>query len=100
MTTFTCPECGEQLTYEAGTPFGYLWFALSVFGVPTAAYFLGFRDSTLVFASIGGAILFYVVGMSIHRLFNPPQATQIEGYGGLRLTDKSKRQEGDRPKDD
>jgi hypothetical protein len=100
MTTFTCPECGEQLTYEVGTLFDYVWFALSVFGVPTVIYFLGFRDSTLVFASIGGTILFYVVGMSIHHLFSPPQATQIEGYGGLRLTDKAKRHEAERPNDD
>lgn len=100
MTTFTCPECGEQLTYEVGTTFDYLWFALSIFGVPILVYFLGFRDSTLIFASIGGAIWCYVVGMSVRSLFNPLQATQLEGYGGLRLTDKSKRLERGRPNDD
>jgi len=72
LTVFTCPECGEQLHYEAGW-FGSVWFAVSLFGVPVAVYLLGFRDLSLVWVSAGAAICVFVLGISIHSRFSSPK---------------------------
>jgi hypothetical protein len=90
--TFTCPNCEEVLTYETRS-FDYLLLAFSIYGTPIALYFCGFRGLTLAAASVGGAIVFLFLGIFIYNLFSPPIAAQREGFGGLRLTDKPKRQE-------
>jgi hypothetical protein len=101
MGTFTCPGCGEVLTYETGR-FGYSLFFFCLYGVPALLYYLGYRGFTLLFVSIGAASLMFFFGVAMHSLIVPPKAQQKLSYGdtGLRLTDKPKRGEDHRPTDD
>lgn len=94
--SFTCPECGEELTHDADKLFYYLWFPLSVCVFPLLLYLLGVRS---FFAFVTGPVGFYVIGIIIYSLLNPSQIVQKEGYGGLRLTNKPKPRKDDPPTD-
>ena len=99
IRTFNCPECGEVLEYETRGLAKWLP-ALNFLGVPILLYLLGIRGSTLVFASIGGAILMQFLGIAIYYHFSPLKAKQREDYRGLRLTDEPRRREDHPPTDD
>ena len=90
LRSFTCPACGQELVYET-RGLDYFLFGLSFYGVPVLLYFLRLRGSTLLFASIGGALLTFFVTKTVYSLLSPPKAEQREGLGGLRLTNKSPR---------
>ena len=95
--TFTCPECGEVLTYRMEW-FDYFFFYLCFFGVPALLYFLGYRYFSLLFFSVVAVPLALFFGIAILNFFVPPKAQQKLSYGdsGLHLTDKPKRRD-DRP---
>ncbi len=99
--TFTCPECGEVLQYDAGG-FTYFLVFLCLYGVPAFLYFLGYRYFSLLFISIVAVPLTFFVGIAIYSLIVPPKAKQKLSYGdsGLHLTDKTRRREDHRPTDD
>ena len=101
ITTFTCPDCGELLHYEAGS-FDYLLFFLCLYGVPALLYCVGYRDLKLVFVAVVAAPLMFFFGIAIHSFIIPPKAQQKLSYGdsGLHLTDRPKRRDDHRPTDD
>lgn len=88
ITTFTCPNCDEVLTYETRR-FDYFLFAVSVYGIPIVMYLWGFRGFTLISASFGGAVVVLLVGTSIYNLFSPAKAVLRESVLSLRLVEKS-----------
>lgn len=103
LTSFTCPKCGEVLEYEPpGTGFTMIWGYLCLFGVPILSYLLGYRDFTSILVSIGAAFLILFLVAVIHSFIIPPRAQQKLSYGdsGLHLTDKPRRREEDRRRDD
>jgi predicted nucleic acid-binding Zn ribbon protein len=77
---FICPECGEPLEYDSETIFGYLWFVVSLCLFPVLLYFLGVRN---FFAFIGGIIIMYHAGFSIHMRFNPAQTIRKLGTDNI-----------------
>jgi predicted RNA-binding Zn-ribbon protein involved in translation (DUF1610 family) len=94
IRTFTCPECGEVLHYEAGW-FAYVWSFFCLYGVPAFFYYFGYQYFGLLFISVVAVPLTFFFGIGIHSLFVAPKAQQKLFYGdsGLHLTDKPKRRE-------
>ena len=92
---FTCPGCGEKLTFQIETKFYYVWFLLSVIAFPILLYYLGIRN---LFALIVGPILLWLVGMYVDFSFFPLQV--VQKYGGLQLKDRTKFEEKRPPTDD
>jgi len=99
--SFICPECGEVLEYETGT-FAYVLFFFCLYGIPALLYYVGYRSLSLVPFSIAVAFVIFFLGIAIHSLIFPPKAQQKLNYGdtGLRLTNKPKVREDQRPSDD
>jgi len=101
IRTFKCPECGEVLEYETGR-FDYFLFFFCLYCVPVLAYFLGFRDLSLILLSIGGAAVFFFLGVAVHSFFVAPKAQLHLKYGdtGLHLTGRRSRAGSTPPKAD
>jgi hypothetical protein len=82
---FTCPGCGEKLTYETETKFVYVWFVLCAYCFPVLLYCLGVRH---LIALIGAPVALYSVGFRLSMWLIPLEV--VQKYGGLRLTDRTK----------
>jgi hypothetical protein len=89
------------LEYETGT-FAYVLFFFCFCGIPALLYYVGYRSLSLVPFSIAASFLIFFLGVAIHSLIFPPKAQQKFNYGdsGLRLTNKPKVREDQRPSDD
>jgi hypothetical protein len=86
LNTFQCPVCGELL--ERTTPYPILRFIASELAAIALVYWVGYRDSALIFGSILGTVVLFVVFSRLMYHISPPAAQRKLPYGdsGLSLT--------------
>jgi hypothetical protein len=98
IATFKCPACEEALEYES-TGMDYLLVAVSLFAGPLISYYLGYRDLTFFFVSVGAGLLFFLLGIGIIFYVRPPnvQRKLSDGETGLNLMGKSVSRKGHPP---
>jgi len=86
LNSFQCPVCGELL--ERRTPYPILRFIASELAATALTYWLGYRDSGLIFGSILGTAVLFSVFSTLTYHISPPAAQRKIPYGesGLSLT--------------
>jgi predicted RNA-binding Zn-ribbon protein involved in translation (DUF1610 family) len=89
--SFPCPACGEWLTIES--KYTYTIWGASLLGGIVLAWHWGYRDSMLIFVTVGITSVFCFLGIYLQGFLLVPAFKRVKGKPfekatSLHLTDK------------